>query len=128
MCTGRSKWLTAMMSVTGLVAMLGTARAAPPAQSCQSAKNKAVGKYSDCRHKGEAKFALTADALKRTADLAKCLLKYQRTWPVLEARAVAQGGAGPSVGDQVAVQTEVDVYSGNIVTELAGGEIGRAHV
>ena len=121
MHTGRSKWLTTVISGVGLATMLGTAHAATPAQNCQSAKNKAVGKYSGCRQKAEAKFATSLDGAKRTADLVKCEAKYQGTWPGLEAKAVAQGGACPSVGDQSAIQGAVDQHTGNIATALAGG-------
>ena len=54
MHTTRANWLTTMMSGAGLALMLGTVHAATPAQNGQSARNKAVGKYSGCRQKAEA--------------------------------------------------------------------------
>ena len=122
MNTARSKWLTVAMSVAGLMTMLGTAYAtATPAQTCQSGKNHTVGKYAGCRQQAEAKFALSLDGAKRTADLAKCEAKYQGTWPALEAKAVAKGGVCPSVGDQTAIQSLVDQQAGNIATALGAG-------
>ena len=117
--TKRSQWLVAGIAV--LVWTLGVAHAVTPAQKCQSGKNAAAGKYSDCRQKAEAKFAAAADSAKRTQDLAKCEAKFQSAWVDLEAKAVAQGGACPSVGDRAAVQAAIDQQSGTLATALGGG-------
>lgn len=117
--TKRSQCLVAGIAV--LVWTIGVAHAVTPAQKCQSGKNAAVGKYSDCRQKAEAKFAASLDSAKRALDLAKCEAKFQSTWADREAKAVAQGGACPSVGDRAAVQAAVDQQSGTLATALGGG-------
>ena len=92
-----------------------------PAQKCQYGKNAAAGKYAACRQTAEAKFAASLDGAKRALDLAKCAGKFQSTWADREAKAIAQGGVCPSVGDQAAVQTAVDQQSGTLATALGGG-------
>src|SRR5262245_9426628 len=94
--------------------------AATPGATCEANKNKAAGKYDYCRQKVEAKYALTADPAARTLALQKCLDKYDAKWPVLEAKAVAAGGACPSVADQAAIQGAIDAHTTNIATALAG--------
>jgi hypothetical protein len=96
---------------------------ATPAQTCESNKNKAAGKYDYCRQKAEAGFALTGDDARRTTSLQKCLDQYNAKWPLLESKATAAGGACPSVGDQVAIQGVTDVYTTIIATALAGGTL-----
>jgi len=49
-------WTAAALAAVLLLA--GTSLAATPAQTCQSGKNKEAGRYTACRQKVEAKFAL----------------------------------------------------------------------
>src|SRR5262245_37567072 len=97
-----------------LVVLAAASHAATPAQDCRSAKNKEAGKYDNCRQKAEAKFAVTADSAARTTALQKCSGKFATKWPLLEAKAVAQGGACPSVADQSAIQGVIDDHTVNI--------------
>src|ERR1043165_8575220 len=46
--------------------------AAPPGPKCQASKNTAVGTYSACRQKAEAKLALTGDTVMYDALIARC--------------------------------------------------------
>jgi len=97
-----------------------TAVAGPtPAQKCEQGKNKEAGKYAYCRQKVEAKFAITADGTLRTAGLDNCAAKYALKWPLLESKAVAAGGACPSVGDQTDIQQAIDLHTTDIATALA---------
>jgi hypothetical protein len=95
--------------------------AVTPGQKCAQSKNKEAGKYAYCRQKVEAKFAVAGDAGARTTALAKCLDKYELKWPVYEAKAVASGGACPSVGDQTNIQTAIDAHTSEIASVLSGG-------
>jgi hypothetical protein len=101
------------------------AAAATPAQTCQSNKNKAAGKYDYCRQKAEARFALTGDDAQLTASLQKCLDQYNAKWPLLESKATAAGGACPSTGDQAAIQGVTDAHTANVAAELAGGALQK---
>src|SRR5207249_4131569 len=102
-----SAW-AAGLATTSLITWLGVAHAVTPAQNCESAKNKAAGKYAACRQGAEGKFAVTADSAKRTADLAKCAAKFETVWPALEAKAVAKGGACPTVGDETPIEHVIE--------------------
>src|SRR5438552_741839 len=113
--------LVLALVVVALVAQ--AASAAAPAQTCQSNKNKAAGKYFYCRQRVEAKYALNADAGTRTASLQRCLDKYNATWPLLESKAATAGGVCPSVGDQSAIQGAIDANTTNIATALAGATL-----
>jgi Protein of unknown function (DUF1566) len=97
--------------------------AASPTVACQAAKIKAASKYGGCRQQADATFALNLDATKYAAAVAKCLTKFQTLWPKLEAKAVAQGAACPSMGDQAAVQGAVDDHTSNVATALGGGTL-----
>ena len=83
----KSSWpLTATVQFAALLAIACAAQAAPTAtQKCQSGKNTAAGKYSDCRQKAEAKYALSLDAMKRGGDLARCATRLQSTFAALAA-------------------------------------------
>lgn len=116
-----SRWLPAGIHLAGLLLVVGGAQAAPTvAQKCQSGKNVAAGKYSDCGQKAEAKFALSLDGAKRILDRTRCEAKLQTTWSALEAKAVAQGGSCPSAGDLTPVQAALDVQTATLATALAG--------
>ena len=105
----------ALLCVTG-----GVAAAASPAQVCQAGKNTASGKYADCRQKAEAKYATSLDGARRAASFTKCEEKLTRSWSILEAKAVAQGGVCPSTGDLVPLELAVARSSGALATSLAG--------
>lgn len=117
--------MRAIASFVVLVLLLAgtTGAATTPAQRCQSAKNKAAGKYAACRLNAEAKFATTADGAARATALQKCLAQYASTWPGLETKAMAAGGACPSVGDQAAIQGFIDANTSALAAALAGGTL-----
>jgi hypothetical protein len=96
----------------------GTAPAATPGQSCESGKNREVGKYVTCRQKAEAKLALSGDATARARAFQKCADKLAARWPQIESRA---GGTCPSTGDQSVIQQYVDTATTEVATALAGG-------
>ena len=116
-----TRWLPVGIHLAGLMLVVGAAQAAPTvAQKCQSGKNIAAGRYSDCGQKAEARFALSLDGAKRTLDRSRCEAKLQGTWTALEAKAVAQGGSCPSAGDLTPVQAALDVQTATLATALAG--------
>jgi hypothetical protein len=119
----RPRELIGWMAGVALVVSVTAVAAATPAQKCEASKNKAAGKYADCRHKAEAAFAMTPDLARLTVDLGRCGAKYDRIWPRLEAQAAAQGGACPSVGDQVPIRERIAHDSGVVATALAGGPL-----
>ena len=104
-----------------LLAAATAVHGATPAQKCQSSKNKLAGQYEYCRQKAESKYASTGDGAARAAALQKCLDKYNLKWPLTESKAVAAGGACPSVGDQAAIRNVLEVCTSNVATGLAGG-------
>ena len=106
-----------------LAAGIASAWAALPAQTCQSGKNKAAGKFAICRQKAHAKFALTADAPQREASLGRCASRYSATWQSLEAKAASEGSACPSVADEEMVQSFIEEYTGHVAAGLAGGPL-----
>ena len=112
-------WVAAAMLALGPT----TVSAATPAQTCEAGKNKAAGKYADCRHKAEASFALVPDLTKLTVDLDRCGTKHAKTWSQVEARAAAQGGTCPSVGDQVLIQERIASETAVVATALTGGPL-----
>lgn len=114
-----SNWLIVAMAVA--LAAPEAIAASTPAQKCQAAKSKEVGKYDACRLKAEATYAISLNGADRIADLADCATKFQTKWPALEQKAMSQGGACPSVADQAAIQGAVDQHTTNIATGLSGG-------
>jgi Protein of unknown function (DUF1566) len=114
----------------GLLLAMGMAHAASPAQQCQSAKNKAAGKYAACRQNAEAKLARTlatpSDLQKYADGLAKCGTKYASAWQKAIDKATAASVACPdaplTAGDFQAV---IDDHTDNIATALAGGSLLR---
>jgi Protein of unknown function (DUF1566) len=102
-------------------ALATPALAVTPAELCQSAKNKSAGQYDSCRLKAESTFAKTGDAAKYAAALLKCAATFNAKWPTFEAKAVAQGGVCPSVGDQTAVRTFIESHTTDLAIALAGG-------
>ena len=106
-----------------VIGMATTALATTPAQRCEQGKNLEAGKYTSCRQKVEAKFAVTGDVAAQTVGLEACLKKYSLDWSRLEAKAVTAGGTCPSMGDASAIQAVVDEHTTNIATALAGGPL-----
>jgi hypothetical protein len=95
-----------------------------PAQACQAGKNKEAGKYGTCRQNAEAKLATTGDATKYATALAKCLEKYRKAWPKLEAKATKKGAVCLSMGDETSIQGITDAHTAAIAALLAGGTPG----
>lgn len=122
MTTGTMRWIDGLV-VVALLATAGNVLGGVAAQKCQQSKNKEAGKYAYCRQKVEAKFAILADGVARTAGLQKCQDKYDAKWSVLEAKAVAAGDVCPSVGDQTAIRGAADTYTSDIASALAGGSL-----
>jgi hypothetical protein len=106
-----------------LAAGITSAWAALPGEICQLGKNKAAGKFATCRHKAYAKYALTGDATKRDADLARCATRFGARWQSLEAKALEQDGACLSMDDRQTVQEFIESFTGNVAGGLAGGPL-----
>jgi hypothetical protein len=119
----RIRGLWTATAVTLLLA--GTARAASPAQSCESRKNAEAGKYFKCLQKAEAKLALTSGEAGYALAVQKCSARYRASWPRIESNA---GGTCPSTGDQTAIAQYLDTASGDVATALAGEPLaGSGH-
>jgi hypothetical protein len=109
--------IAALLLVTGAAQAAGT-----PEQKCQSAKNKAAGKYAACRQTAESKVVLTGDLTKYSLSIGKCETKFASSWQ----RAIDGATAAmttcpdaPLTGPQF--KTVIDEHSANIATALAGG-------
>lgn len=110
----------------GLLLAVGTAHAATPEQRCQSAKNKAAGKYAACRQSAEAKLATTAgdpiDLQKYTTALTRCATAYDRGWQKAIDKATSAGVVCPDAPLTAAdFQTVIDAHTDNIATGLTDG-------
>ena len=113
-----------------LLLVTGTAYAVTPEQHCQSAKNKAAGKYAACRQNAEAKLAsslATADDLQKYTDaLAKCATKYTDAWGKAVEKATAASATCPDAPLTVAdFQVVIEDHTENVATALAGGALLR---
>lgn len=137
-------WKTIATAATLTLLWAGTGlAAATPAQKCESSKNKAAGKYAQCRQNAEAKRATslgscsttTATSCHADADcpvtetcstkydeaIAKCKTKYQTAWQKAEAKATDAGGSCTTTGDQTGVRDTTDEYSDNVAQHLRTG-------
>lgn len=118
----RPIFIAAASTAAFLVLAAVTAHAADPLDKCESAKNKAAGKYAACRQAAEAKLALTADTGVYGLALAKCGEKFSTAWEraitsATKASVVCRDA--PLTG--VNFQSIVDQHTTNIATALGGG-------
>ena len=95
--------------------------AATPAQKCAADKMEAAGKYAECRHEAEARFALRPDQSRLNVDLDRCATTQASAWARLEAQAAAAGSACPSSGDQRAIQETNAVETAVTAGAISGG-------
>jgi len=96
--------------------------AGTPQQKCQSAKDKAAGKYAACRQNAEAKLATSGDTTKYGPAIAKCTTKFGNSWLKANenaAKALVSCLDAPLTGAQF--QTVIDYHTDNITTALGGG-------
>jgi len=96
--------------------------AADPVVRCESAKNKAAGKYAACRLSAQAKLVTTGDTARYDSALAKCETKFTTSWEKAIGAATKAGATcldAPLSG--VDFQTAIDEHSDNITTALSGG-------
>jgi hypothetical protein len=122
MTTSRARWIYLLASVVSIVAT-NHAVAATAAQKCGQSKNKEAGKYTYCRQKVEARFAVLGDSVARTAGLQKCRDKYDGKWPLLESKATTAGDVCPSVGDRDDIRDAADTFTSDVASALAGGTL-----
>jgi hypothetical protein len=111
-------WLGAALLAGAPVRALA---AASIEDSCQAAKHKDAGAYTQCRQSAESKFLLSGDAAARTAAIDLCIAKFQNKWVAAENKATARGGACQTTGDQTTVQDAIDDHVACTVDALAGG-------
>jgi hypothetical protein len=112
----------------GLLLAVGTAHAATPEQRCQSAKNKAAGKYVSCRQSAEAKLATTPgdpiDLDKYSKALTRCATAYNRGWQKAIDKATQAGAVCPDAPLTAAdFQAVIDDHTDNIATGLTDGSL-----
>ena len=111
------------ITTVAIAAMVLTATAAlagpTPEQKCQAAKNSAAGKYAACLQSAEKSLALTGDATKYAASIAKCETNFANAWQKAIDSATSAGATCPdaplAAGDYKPV---IDAHSGNIATAL----------
>ncbi len=84
---------------------------ATPEQKCESAKNKAVGVYSLCLQKAEAK-AVKKD---EPADTSKCSTNFDKQWN----KAEAKWPTCPTLGDGLAIKADVESCMDGISASLS---------
>jgi hypothetical protein len=116
--------LSTRLLTAALLAVSAPALAAPtPAAKCEAGKNDALGKYTACIQKAQAKFAIggSVDTDTLGAALATCESKYTTKWSALEAK--AGDGVCPSQGDQSAVQDFMDACAAGAAEALGGGQL-----
>jgi len=95
--------------------------AGTPQQKCQSAKDKAAGKYAACRQNAEAKLATSGDTTKYGPAIATCTTKFGNSWLKANenaAKALVSCLDAPLTGAQF--QTVIDYHTNNITTALGG--------
>jgi len=112
----------------GLLLAVGTAHAATPEQRCQSAKNKAAGKYVVCRQSAEAKLATRPgdpiDLQKYLSALTRCATVYNRGWQKAIDKATSAGAVCPDAPLTAAdFQAVIDDHTDNIATGLTDGSL-----
>ncbi len=125
------KTRVALSACVAALLAIGTAHAAiSPEQQCQSAKNKAAGKYAACRQNAEANLAKTLataeDLTKYNDALGKCGTKLTDAWAKAISKASDAGAACPdaplTVGD---FQSVIDDHTVNVATALAGDGLSK---
>jgi hypothetical protein len=103
-----------------LAAWAAGALAADPSLTCESSKNKEAGKYSYCRQRAEARYAITGNAQGYQHALATCAASIAARWSLIETKA---NGACPKNADLPAIQAAVDAHTKAIAMALAGGAL-----
>jgi hypothetical protein len=121
-------WKTVNAAGAGVALLLavGIAHAATPEQRCQSAKNKAAGKYAACRQNAEAKLATTdgdpIDLEKYSKALVSCATQYNRAWQKAIDRATSAGGVCSDAPLTAAdFQAVIDDQTDNVAIGLTDG-------
>lgn len=121
---------TTCLAGIGLGALLLTMdvahAATTPEQQCQSAKNKAAGKYAACRQNAEAKYATSADLDKYNTALSKCVTKQSDAW--LKATTKASDAGATCLDAPLTAadfQAVIDDLTTNVATGLEGGGLVR---
>lgn len=112
-----------VVGVGALLLAMGTAQAATTQQQCQSAKNKAAGKYAVCRQNAAAKLATApADTQKYNDALAKCDSKYTSAWQKAIDKATAANVVCPDAPLTVVdFRGAINAHTDIIKTALEGG-------
>lgn len=108
------------LALLGFVA--ATALAVEPLDKCESAKNKAAGKYASCRQNAEAKLVTTGDTGVYASALTKCTEKLSTSWQRAIDNATKAGVTcldDPLTG--LDFQSIIDQHTTNIATALNGG-------
>jgi hypothetical protein len=104
------------------VGVVAASASADVQQACESAKNRAAGKYAFCRQKAAARLATTGDGSHYIDAIGKCELKFSGVWQKAIDKAAAVSttclDAPLTAGDfDVVIASHAD----NVKTALAGG-------
>ena len=114
--------LSALAGITLLLAASAAHAGATPQQKCQSAKNKAAGKYAVCRQNAEAKLATApTDTQKYNDALAKCGTKFTSAWQKAIDKATTAGTTCPDAPlTAEPFQNAINAHTDIIATALKG--------
>jgi hypothetical protein len=115
--------LVAISAAASIGFAIAAAQAASdPVAKCQSAKNKAAGKYSSCLGNAESKVVTTGDTAAYGAALAKCVEKFSNAWQkAIDSATKAGATCLDAPLTALDFQSIVDQHAANIATALDGG-------
>ena len=109
---------TKIWIVVTLLALPSGANAATPTEKCVAEKEKASGKYAQCRLIAESRFAKTGDAVKLGLSLDRCVQKLQKGF---EKADLKYGLACPTSADTTTIDDFVSEASDQVVSYLGTG-------
>lgn len=91
-------------------------------EKCQAGKNKAAGKYADCRQQAAATLVKTGDMTKYNTAIGKCETKFEAKWQKLVDTASAAGATCPDEPrTRSEFQSVIDQHSSTIAQALGNG-------
>lgn len=111
------------MVLAAVVMTAGNVSAATPEQKCEAGKNDAAGRYFACLAKAERAFVLNGDTARYDSAVAKCPIKFNDRWNVLETAASAAASACPSEGDADSVRGFLHYCEQSVAAAVGGGAL-----
>lgn len=109
---------TKIWIVVSLLALPLGAKAATPTEKCVAEKEKASGKYAQCRLVAESRFAKSGDAVKLGLSLDRCVQKLQKGFEKVDLK---YGLACPTSADTATIDDFMTEASDQVVSYLGTG-------